>query len=124
MSGFESLAPLGLSGLLSHISCKKHTSSSIVPCVNGMNVAVVILSKDPWFSTVCSFALKSKSRLSYAIANNPGDERAFNKVRCSCTRDQTMLCIDDAEILHPPWARAFTTRSGAFTDSKKKPCTA
>src|SRR5260370_27399892 len=90
--GLESSMPSGLVGFPSHISCekKKCKSSFVVPCIRGMNMAVVILSKDPWFYMVCSFTLKSKSRLSYAIENRPVDERPFSKVHCSSTRDLTI----------------------------------
>src|SRR5260370_3281780 len=73
--GVTSFAPWGFNGLLLHSSCEHRMSSSVVPCPNGMNVPVVILSNLPGLSNVDSFGLISQSRLSYPSAFSP----SFNK---------------------------------------------
>ncbi len=74
--GVLSFGPCGFRELFSHRSFENHKSFSIVSGESNTNVPVVMLAKPPGFSSVVSFTLKSKSRLSYAMAQSPFVERS------------------------------------------------
>ena len=74
--GVLSFGPCGFRELFSHRSFENHKSFSVVSGESNTNVPVVMLAKPPGFSSVGSFTLKSKSRLSYAMAQSPFVERS------------------------------------------------
>src|SRR5258708_33307055 len=75
--GVLSFGPCGFRELFSHCSFENHKSFSIVLGESNTNVPVVMLVKPPGFSSIGSFTLKkSKSRLSYTMAQSPFVERS------------------------------------------------
>src|SRR5260221_39165 len=81
--GILSFVPCGFNELFSHSSFENHRLLSVVSGESGKNVPVVILAKPPGFSNVGSFTLKSKSRLSYAIAQSPSVDKPWRTLFCS-----------------------------------------
>ena len=75
--GVLSFGLCGFRELFSHHSFENCKSFSIVSGESNTNVPVVMLVKPPGFSSVGSFTLKSKSRLSYAMAQSPFVERSW-----------------------------------------------
>src|SRR5258708_33626755 len=75
--GVLSFGPCGFRERFSHRSFENHKLFSIVSGESNTNVPVVMLAKPPGFSSVGSFTLTLKSRLSYAMAQSPFVERSW-----------------------------------------------
>src|SRR5258708_33487281 len=72
-------------------------------------------------SIVASFGLKSKSRLSYAIAHRPSFDSSCIICCVSIISDLTIFPMAVTDTLHPPQASTSVTHSGVFTNSRKNP---
>src|SRR5260221_13344489 len=75
---FQWLKLVSIGGSCSEPFSRLHRKSfSVVSGESNTNVPVVMLVKPPGFSSVGSFTLKSKSRLSYTMAQSPFVERSW-----------------------------------------------
>src|SRR5258708_1319449 len=99
--GVTSFAPCGFNELFFHSLSENHRSS-VAPWPIRMKVPVVILSNVPGFSIVTSFSLKSKSRLSYAIAHRPSFNSSCIICCVSIVSDLTIFPMAVTDTLHPP----------------------
>ena len=119
--GILSFVPCGFNELFSHSSFENRRLLGVISGESGKNVPVVILVKPPGFSNVGSFTLKSKSRLSYVIAQSPSVDKPQRMLFRSFVSALTIFMILVTDTLQPPCAKTLMMRSGAFTDSRKNP---
>ena len=100
--GVLSFGLFGFRELFSHNSFENRKSLSFVSGESNTNVPVVILAKPPGFSNVGSFTLKSKSRLSYAIAQSPSVDSSRRILQRSLVSALTIFTTVATDTLQPP----------------------